>query len=137
MKIERSCGIIPLIQNSGEWHVLLIHQINGNFWGFPKGHIDKGETDKACAERELLEETGLKIVKYLDTKPLESSYLFKKRGKTIDKQLTLFPAITTEDLKLQKNEVYAAQWFTLTDALAQISFSEGKKLILELSQILH
>mgnify|MGYP003683751759 CR=1 FL=1 len=31
-------------------------------WGYPKGHLEKGETINDCACRELYEETGLKIV---------------------------------------------------------------------------
>lgn len=117
--------------------MLLIHQINGNFWGFPKGHIDGSESEKACAERELLEETGLKIVEYLDTNPLDSNYHFEKRGQTIDKRTKLFLAITTEDLKLQKNELHDAQWCTLDEAATKISFAEGKELISQLKKILH
>ena len=30
-------------------------------WGYPKGHLEKGETSNICATRELYEETGLKI----------------------------------------------------------------------------
>lgn len=35
---------------------------NGGFcWQFPGGHLEKGETVSACAEREVLEETGLRV----------------------------------------------------------------------------
>ncbi len=39
-----------------------------NRWDLPKGHVDKGESDEACAVREIGEETGIegtKIVRFL------------------------------------------------------------------------
>ena len=45
-------------------HVLLIKRKNPPFqecWAFPGGFLDKGETLKQCAVRELEEETGVRI----------------------------------------------------------------------------
>ena len=41
-----------------EYRFLLIKNRRSNNWGFPKGHIEKGETEVATAKREVLEETG-------------------------------------------------------------------------------
>ena len=44
--------------------VLLGQRINShgpNTWNFPGGHLEFGETPKACAVREVKEETGLSI----------------------------------------------------------------------------
>lgn len=40
---------------------------NAGLWGFPGGHVKLGETGLACAQRELLEETGVvaKSLNYL------------------------------------------------------------------------
>ena len=43
------------IQNN---KVLLV-QSRGNLWGCPKGSVEPNETIKACALREVLEETGI------------------------------------------------------------------------------
>lgn len=40
---------------------ILIVQSRGRLWGVPKGGIEKGETEKECAFRELEEETGVSL----------------------------------------------------------------------------
>ena len=55
---EKKAGV--LIHNSCNNKILLI-QSKGNFWGFPKGTMEKGEDVRSCALRELYEETGIKL----------------------------------------------------------------------------
>ena len=40
--------------------------INAFLYNLPAGHIEEGESPKKCAERELYEETGLKITRVID-----------------------------------------------------------------------
>lgn len=56
--VRRSCGVIPFRQIGGEREYLIVLQTN-NCWSFPKGHMDRGETEPETALRELYEETGL------------------------------------------------------------------------------
>ncbi|MFH1332713.1 MAG: NUDIX domain-containing protein, partial [archaeon] len=51
---EKSAGVI--VYNNGEF---LILQYTAGHWDFPKGHIEKGETERETALRELKEETGI------------------------------------------------------------------------------
>jgi len=42
--------------------VLLVRGVgSGSGWGFPRGKVNQGEADAACAAREVLEETGIDI----------------------------------------------------------------------------
>jgi 8-oxo-dGTP diphosphatase len=56
--VVRAAG--GLVVRNGE--VLLVHRPKYDDWTFPKGKADDGETDEACALREVLEETGLTCV---------------------------------------------------------------------------
>ena len=58
MKHEKSCGIIPFIIKNNKTYVVLIKQNNG-IVGFPKGHVEQGETEEETALRECFEETNL------------------------------------------------------------------------------
>jgi 8-oxo-dGTP pyrophosphatase MutT (NUDIX family) len=40
--------------------ILLVHRPRYDDWTFPKGKANDGETDEACAVREVAEETGLR-----------------------------------------------------------------------------
>lgn len=44
-----------------EGHVLLMRQNNRNFWVYPGGTLEEGETVADCAVRELMEEVNLSI----------------------------------------------------------------------------
>ena len=60
--VEAAGGIVCNEQGES----LMIYR--NNRWDLPKGHIDQGESDEACAVREIAEETGVegaKIVRFL------------------------------------------------------------------------
>jgi len=51
----KKCGII--LQNFN--NILLVFGKKSLKWGFPKGHMEPGETEEETAIRELFEETGI------------------------------------------------------------------------------
>ena len=58
---ERSCGAVVYRMDAGQPLYLLIKNKRSAHWGFPKGHMEKGETQEETAKREVLEETGMHI----------------------------------------------------------------------------
>ena len=61
MKKEKSCGAVVYRQGETGVEVLMIKHKNGGHWAFPKGHVEKKETEPETALREIKEETGLKV----------------------------------------------------------------------------
>ena len=59
MKMEKSCGAVVSRMTENGREILLIRHMNGGHWAFPKGHVEKDETEEQTARREILEETGL------------------------------------------------------------------------------
>ncbi len=43
-----------------EGRVVVVHRAEYDDWSLPKGKANRGETDEACALREIEEETGLR-----------------------------------------------------------------------------
>ena len=62
MMEEISAGGLIVFENT----ILLLKKFNGD-WVLPKGRVEKGETIKQAALREVLEESGVKaeILKYI------------------------------------------------------------------------
>lgn len=129
MKIEEeSFGIIPLKLEEGQWKVLLIMHRGGRHWAFPKGHGDPGETSLQSAHRELKEETGLEVEKLLQEEPLIEKYQFYRKKEVVVKTVQYFPAIVFGTLKLQAEEIRAAKWVLLKDAVQFLTFTEAKAM---------
>src|SRR5690348_6974076 len=100
--IEYSYGVIPLkITENGSYQVFIIQHRSGNHWSFPKGHPEFSETIQQTAERELFEETGLKIDKYLcDSKLYSQSYLKPlKNGKKREKTVQFYAALVKGEIQ--------------------------------------
>jgi len=57
--VIRAAGGIPVRGIGGDLEVLVIHRARYGDWTLPKGKCEPGETDEACALREVEEETGL------------------------------------------------------------------------------
>ena len=56
MTVVRAAG--GVVVRNGD--VVLVHRPKYDDWTFPKGKADDGESDEACALREVSEETGLR-----------------------------------------------------------------------------
>ena len=58
---EKSWGAIVYEIRDHHKYFLLVKNKNGKHWGFPKGHIEVGETEEQTAKREIKEETNLDV----------------------------------------------------------------------------
>ena len=63
MTYEYSCGAVVFTMVNGAPHYLLIRQNDQTegCHGFPKGHMEPGETEEQTALREIYEEVGLRV----------------------------------------------------------------------------
>jgi 8-oxo-dGTP pyrophosphatase MutT (NUDIX family) len=129
--IEHSCGIVPFCKIDEVWHVLLIQHKSAKYWGFPKGHPDeeKRESPAATAKRELSEETGLQVDKFLSQHPFEEHYTFKKGVSSVFKTVTYFAAVVSGTLTIQEEEVAAAIWLDLAQAKSCLTYDTDRAIL--------
>lgn len=86
--IKKKAGVIIKYNDK-----LLLIQSRGNMWGFPKGKIEKNETEKNCAIREVKEETSLIIS--ID----ENEYIYLNNTFFFLKELKNEPIINIDEIK--------------------------------------
>lgn len=124
---EKSCGAIVFRRHSGNIEFLLIKNRKGGNWGFPKGHIERGESEHDTAIREVGEETGLAI-KPLDGFRAISEY--HPRGK-IYKQVVFFIAEMPETghIALQQAEIDRYIWADYGLAMRTFRFNNDRNVL--------
>ncbi len=136
IKVE-SYGIVPFLNEKGTWKVLLILHREGNHWGFPKGKANPGEAPLEAATRELKEETGLTVIDILRQQPLSEQYQFRRKKQFIVKTVQYFPALVQGNLVLQEEEIREAKWFSIAQALQQLTFREARHILQEFLRCLN
>lgn len=105
--------------------VLLIKNRSGN-WSFPKGHVEKGETEYETALREVKEETSLSVV-LEDGFREESTY---RIGRNTEKLVVYFLAFSeTLHVKIQYQEISAYNWVDVKNAADAISFDNDRRIL--------
>lgn len=121
MKKEKSCGTIIIDSNK---RVLLVKQKLG--WvGFPKGHMEQGETEIETARRETKEETNLDVI-VDEKKRYTISYITSTQ---IDKEVVYFRAKPISySLLPQEAEIAEIMWVDIDEAKPYLSFDNLKQL---------
>lgn len=135
MKTEKSCGFIVYKEEGNRRLYLIMQSINGDF-GFPKGHMEQGESELETAIRELKEETGLSV------QPVEGfqrqiEYHFPSRP-DIRKQVVYFLGKCTADhIECQEAEVTDAFFVPMETALEMLTFQDTKMLLMAADELLN
>ena len=117
---EKACGCI-ITEND---KILLIRQMSG-MWGFPKGHVEEGETEEQTAVREVKEETNIDV----EVDSAKRYVMHYKTDKGKYKEVVLFIGKKVGGyLRMQPEEIIEAGWFEYQDALKIISYGNTRDL---------
>jgi 8-oxo-dGTP diphosphatase len=104
--------------------VLLVHRPKYGDWTFPKGKCEPGESDEACAVREVIEETGLRCELGLE---LPSTYYTDSRGRP--KRVRWWRMEPVAGSFVPTDEVDEIRWLTREEAAALLSYDRDQPLL--------
>lgn len=102
-------------------------------WEFTKGKIEKKETKKSAAKREVKEETGLKILNIKEFKE-KGKYLYKKRLKDrpeiMGQTYSLFGLqVKKGKVRLDKIEHNGHKWVSFKEAYKKLTWPNQRKCL--------
>ncbi|MFD1152451.1 NUDIX hydrolase [Saccharothrix hoggarensis] len=103
--------------------VAVVHRPRYDDWSLPKGKVDPGETVPAAAVREVLEETGHRVVlgRYL----CQVSYRAFGKPKVVD----YFSAKAVAGTFVPNDEVDELRWVPFADAPALVTRDEDRSVL--------
>lgn len=126
MKYEKSCGAVVFRKAETGWNALLIRHARGRHISFPKGHMEPGELESHTAEREVFEETGIRV-------KVDRRYRAENRYNIradIQKLVVIFAAVTAQkEIIPQPEEIAEADWYPVEDALGKLTYERDRKIL--------
>jgi bis(5'-nucleosidyl)-tetraphosphatase len=128
MKFEKSCGAVVYNTLGDSLEFLIIKHKNGEHWGFPKGHVEQGESEEETAIREVYEETGIKIK--ITTGFIHRMKYSPKVG-TVKEVVYFIGASRDKEVKCQESEIEDFKWLKLRDAVDNVTHENSRKLLRE------
>ncbi len=120
-----------------EGTVLLLHERTEDRWGFPKGHVDPGESLLEAARREIREEAGLTDLD-LREEVGEVSYRFydPKRQLNVFKTSVYFLATTVRSRTTLEPIFDEARWEPVAVARTLVRFDTDRRILDEAAKVL-
>lgn len=117
---EHSAGAVIFRKTKDGLQYLVVQSVLHHTWGFPKGHLEKGEDTHQAARREVHEETALRPkFNYDFLHELTYNTEFKTR-----KTVTFFlaQAEKADQVRRQLAEIQAAKWVDFKEGLDTLSY---------------
>ncbi len=127
---EISAGGVLARPTADSWEVCLVRA--GEYWGFPKGHIESGETPEQAALREISEECGLPLEALTMAARLPpSEYVYRRAGRLTFKLVEQFLVTAPAGVQItpQPGEIDEAEWLTIEEAVARASFKDTRRAL--------
>ncbi|MCA9350303.1 NUDIX domain-containing protein [Candidatus Nomurabacteria bacterium] len=121
---------------TNEIEILFIQDAK-NRWTIPKGHIEPGENARQTAEREIMEETGLKEVKVMNWLG-KINFRYRRFNSLIlmTTHIYLVQALGDTDDITKEDIMNGIKWMSSSKALDVIEYEDiGKIILLGLKKI--
>ena len=129
-ELEVSAGGIVFRRQDGDQPQYLLIRDSYDNWGFPKGHLEDGESPAEAALRETVEETGLAPLT-LQGPIRVIDWHFRFRGRHIHKycHFFLFESHAGEASPQLAEGITACQWRAHDEALEVLSYDNARGVL--------
>jgi len=130
-QIEKSCGAVVFTRTDEGVKYLLVCSLEG-FWGFPKGHVEPGETEEQTARREIKEETGADVTFVEGFRTTDAHPLEREGRPHVVKQIVYFLAeCDAQHLQAQASEISRMELMDFPAAMNAFQFESSKRILRE------
>lgn len=121
----RAAGFVIFKETPQGKLFLVLRSRRDGFFGFPKGHLDEGESPMDAARRELAEETAIENPEVIPG--FERSIRYDVKGRL--KEVTYFIARVPEDARVKLSAEHASySWLPEKEVEDALVFGNLKKL---------
>ena len=134
MLYEKSCGAVVFTLGDDEIKYLLIRNLSG-IYGFPKGHVEQGETEEQTALREVYEEVGLSV-KLVPGFRTEDEHLIPQKENTMKQIVYYLGEYSNQEFAYQKEELTDALLMDYETAMTMFQFESSKRILTEANNFL-
>ena len=124
MNYEKSCGAVLFTRQNGFPRYVLIQSRQG-IYGFPKGHMEAGETEEETALREIFEEVGIKPALLEGFREM-TEYPLPGKADTMKQVVCFLAEYEDQPVKIQLEEVASAGLFSYEEAMQLLQFEDLK-----------
>jgi 8-oxo-dGTP diphosphatase len=128
--VVRAAGGVVVRDDLGALEVVVVHRPRYDDWTLPKGKALPGESDEACALREVEEETGLRCD--LGAELARTSYRDSKDRPKVARYWLMRPA---GGRLSPSHEVDDARWLPFAEAEALLTYARDREVLRSLRQV--
>jgi len=107
---------------------LVLHYPAGH-WDFPKGAVEKGETEEQAATREIFEESSLRVGSFVPNFRKVIEYHYRRQDGLVHKRVVFFLAksdITTVKISFEHS---GYDWLAFDQSLRRLTFENAKNVL--------
>jgi 8-oxo-dGTP pyrophosphatase MutT (NUDIX family) len=124
MHHEKSCGAVVWRRGENDQvYILMIRHRHGGNRSFPKGHMERGETEYMTAVREVYEETAVQIRINSDFR--ETVHYSPMPG--VEKEVVYFLTETAQvEIRPRAGEIAKVEWVPLEEVEQSLNHENDK-----------
>lgn len=127
MTHEYSCGAVVFTLQSGELRYVIIRQRDGSY-GFPKGHMEAGETVPQTALREIREEVGLQV-RLVEGFSQKVSYPLPQKRSVLKHVTYLLASFEDQEIVIEPKELRGAELLSYEAALSRLQHESSREVL--------